>query len=102
MVLPAIVSDPDVVTMANRKDAASEAATVASSSNGSVGSFDPTEAELEEVPKPFFIMDWLDKVDSRALAKAQKMLQTPKTPKKTKSFSKKPPVVNAFLKRSIS
>lgn len=79
-----------------------EATTVTSSSSSSaasVASLDLPEPE-DDMPKPFFIMDWLEKVDSRALEKAQRMLQSSNTPKKTKSFPKKP--ANNFLKRSIS
>jgi tetratricopeptide (TPR) repeat protein len=86
--------------MSARRNSESTAACSTSSSAASLGSLDLTEPELE-TPKPFFIMDWLDKVDNQALEKAQRMLQSTKNPKKTKSFTKKP-AVNTFLKQSIS
>ena len=108
MVLFASVSEQSIVEtsvcgkMTHRTDApsTSEATSSSSSVATSVGSLDLTEPE-QEMPKPFFIMDWLEKIDGRSLEKAQRMLQSTKTPKKAKSFAKKP-AMNPFLKRSIS
>ncbi|GKY90401.1 hypothetical protein MPSEU_000014000 [Mayamaea pseudoterrestris] len=99
----AVVCSPSTM----KGDAPSDATASSTSSVAtSVGSLELSEHEQEDTPKPFFIMDWLDKIDSRALEKAQQILQITKTPKKSKSenTNANDPTAasNTFLRRSIS
>ena len=116
MVLPAadsrklssMVDETD--TVHRRKDSSTEA-TLSCASSVSVGSLDATADVVEEMTlKPFFIMDWLERVDSNDLEKAQRLLQISHKQKPRSSWSwlkpsalpKKAPTMTSFRAKSIS
>jgi tetratricopeptide (TPR) repeat protein len=95
--------EPDLLPHQQEKDSSSSSA----SSSSSLASLDTADPEQLQVLKPFFIMDWLESIDSGALAQAQRILQSPKKSKSTatvttSSQTKAPASPNSFLQRSIS